>query len=223
MALVFSDRAFAEGSVLIGMYGKVVYFFLRCTDVLWYFLWRFESVVLLCVGLYCNSLREAIFDTQILCWPRLFGQTHCYFTKVFRCYHVVVTYVQLCLFCIILLYLCMRGWCHFGLYWFSFVLLPCCRYMLHYIMVLFIVYFFVFGQCHSVMLILSHCIFFFFFFSCLIVLFIMYVHHISPWFCSFIFWLKIFFFFSFNACLRTNKFFKGGGSVVNHGSHTLFT
>ena len=96
------------------------------------------------------------------------------------------------------------------------------RYMLHYIMVLFIVYFFVFGQCHSVMLILSHCIFFFFF-SCLIVLFIMYVHHISPWFCSFIFWLENFFFFSFNACLRTNKFFKGGGSVVNHGSHTLFT
>ena len=126
MALVFSVRAFAEGSVFIGMYGKVDYFFfLRCTDVLWYFLWRFESVVLLCVGLYCNSLREAIFDTPILWWPRLFGQTHCYFTKVFRCYYVVVTYVQLCLFCIILLYLCMRGWCHFGLYWFSFVLLPC--------------------------------------------------------------------------------------------------
>ena len=29
--------------------------------------------------------------------------------------------------------------------------------------------------------------------------------------------------FSLQACLRTNKFFKGGGSVVNHGSHALFT
>ena len=59
--------------------------------------------------------------------------------------------------------------------------------------------------------------FFYSIFSCLFVPFSLYVRHISPWFCSFIFWLEIFF-----TCLFY-KFFKGGGSVVNHGSHALFT
>ena len=105
---------------------KWIIFFLRCTDVLWYFLWRFESVVLLCVGLYGNSLREAIFDTQILWWTILFWADSLVISP--KCSDVIMLLLHMysCVyFFIILLYLCMRGWCHFGLYWFSFVLLPC--------------------------------------------------------------------------------------------------
>ena len=53
MALVFSDRAFAEGSVFIGMYGKVDYFFffaaLMYFDISCDVLSQWFSSVLVCI------------------------------------------------------------------------------------------------------------------------------------------------------------------------------